>query len=278
MSRRSRNNSLLDLLACAPWPVGVVAGFLVLFVGRVAAPGMLSGSGNPFLAAMGSQLGTGALNPLFWLLAGLCWVAALLSAVGRGKRRQLLEAQSSLATLRAMRWQQFEQLVSEAYRRDGYSVEETGQGGADGGVDLVLRRDGQTTLVQCKQWRTQRVGVAVVREQFGLLTHHQAQASIIVTVGDFTEEAKAFAKGKPMTLVDGPALLELVKSVQAERTDNRGVADVGAVTTLAASVASEPLCPVCSSAMVRRKARKTGAAFFGCSRYPACRGTRELAG
>lgn len=54
---------------------------------------------------------------------------------------------------------------------------ETGQGGADGGVDLLLQRDGSKTLVQCKQWKQQKVGVNIVREQFGLLTHHGAGLS-----------------------------------------------------------------------------------------------------
>lgn len=113
-----------------------------------------------------------------------------------------------------MSWRELEQLVSEAYRRQGYQVQETGQGGADGGIDLVLRRDGQVTLVQCKHWRTQRVGAPVVREQFGLQTHHQAAAVIIVTTGDFTPEAKAFAEGKSIELIGGPELLVLVQSVQ----------------------------------------------------------------
>ncbi len=36
-------------------------------------------------------------------------------------------------------------------------------------------------------------------------------------------------------------------------------------------------CPVCAAPMVRRSRRADGAAFLGCSRYPACRGTRDLA-
>jgi restriction system protein len=59
--------------------------------------------------------------------------------------------------------------VGEAFRRQGYTVEETSLGGADGGIDLILRKDGRRTLVQCKQWKRQRVGVNIVREMAGLL-------------------------------------------------------------------------------------------------------------
>lgn len=40
-------------------------------------------------------------------------------------------------SLREMNWHQFEQLAGEAFRRQGYAVEETGLGGADGGIDLI---------------------------------------------------------------------------------------------------------------------------------------------
>ena len=40
-----------------------------------------------------------------------------------------------------------------------------------------------------------------------------------------------------------------------------------------------PLCPKCGAAMTRRTARKgpmTGYDFWGCKRYPRCKGTRPL--
>jgi restriction system protein len=266
-----RNPSLLDALARAPWPIGLIVGAAVLIAAQVL-PTVLGNLQNPYLAAIGRQLAGGALNPMFWVIAGMCWLAALVSFLGQKKRQKLLEAQSGLDTLRAMSWRELEQLVSEAYRRMGYQVQETGQGGADGGIDLVLRRDGQVTLVQCKHWRTQRVGAPVVREQFGLLTHHQAAAVVIVTTGDFTPEAKAFAEGKPIELTAGPELLALVQSVQRPSSTRATTTD----TTATPPTASEPACPTCGAPMVTRTAKQTKAVFFGCSRFPACRGTRPI--
>lgn len=268
-----RNPSFLDALAHAPWPFGLIAGAAVLVVAQVL-PAVLGHLQNPYLSALGMQLASGALKPVFWMLAGVCWLAALISLLGRKQREQLLEAQSGLDTLRAMSWRELELLVSEAYRRQSYQVQETGRAGADGGIDLFLRRDGQVSLVQCKHWRNRRVGAPVVREQFGLLTHYQAAAVIIVTTGDFTPEAKAFAEGKPIELMAGPALLALVRSVQRQATP-----DFPTRTTSAKPRAAdppEPKCPTCASPMVRRTARKSKAAFFGCSRFPACRGTRPI--
>ena len=57
--------------------------------------------------------------------------------------------QAGIADIRNLSWQQFEMIVGEAFRRRGYSVIENGGGGADGGVDLVLRKDGKKLFVQC---------------------------------------------------------------------------------------------------------------------------------
>lgn len=38
-------------------------------------------------------------------------------------------------------------------------------------------------------------------------------------------------------------------------------------------------CPVCSNAMIKRIAKRganAGKAFWGCTSYPACRGTRPM--
>ncbi len=93
-------------------------------------------------------------------------------------------------------------------------MEERGGASADGGVDVVLRRDGQTTLVQCKRWRDYKVGVQQVRELLGAMTHERAGAGILVTAGRFTDDAFSLARQNRIQLVDGPALVEMIQSVR----------------------------------------------------------------
>jgi restriction endonuclease Mrr len=88
-----------------------------------------------------------------------------------------------------------EMLVGEAFRLKGYRIEELGGRGADGGIDLVLRKSGKKFLVQCKQWRSYKVGVGVIREHFGVMTAEKADGGFVVTSGRFTAEARVFAKG-----------------------------------------------------------------------------------
>ena len=68
--------------------------------------------------------------------------------------------------------------------------------------------------MQCKQWKAWKVGVKVVREAYGVMTARHANSAIIVTSGVFTQEARTFAIGKPIDLIEGHQLAELIHSVQ----------------------------------------------------------------
>jgi restriction system protein len=209
--------SAVDALVRAPWWLSaglgeLLAGFFWLVAARVHLPGATT---NRIVWSFDNALHTPAL--LRWagwaaVVGGL--LVAWLSWRRGQSRKRLLDRQRGLDDLRSMSWQDFELLVGECFRRLGYRVSETGQGGADGGVDLLLRRGAEKILVQCKQWRTSSVGAPVVREMFGLMAHHSADRVKIVCCGKFTREAVAFASGKPVDLIGGEALLSLVFDVQ----------------------------------------------------------------
>lgn len=271
----------IELMAALPWPVGLVSGIVAFVVVRYGIGWFLVDSSNPVLAGLGRQFAQGAYAAFAWALLAICWVGALLSIIKRFHRKRLLETQTGVESLRAMTWRQFEMLVGEAFRRQGYTVEENGLGGADGGIDLVLRKHHAVTLVQCKQWRNQRVDVRVAREMYGLMTHHAAQAVKIVCVGDFTADARRFVEGKPIELIHGEALLAMIREAQSTSTKqpkpSRSCAQTGSAKEATSSVSSKaPECPRCGALMVQRANRKTGDRFWGCSTFPACRGMRPV--
>ena len=119
-----------------------------------------------------------------------------------------------MASIRNFSWREFEELVAEAFRREGYSVIENAKAGSDGGVDIRLRRNGELVLVQCKNWNRNRVGVGVVREMCGVMMDEGAAGVVIVCSGRFTRDAWNFAKGKPVRLVGGRALMEMIERVR----------------------------------------------------------------
>ncbi len=102
--------------------------------------------------------------------------------------------------LRALEWRVFEQLVQGYFRTLGFEAERK-RVGADGGVDLVLRKTGETepfAYVQCKAWNTYLVGVKPVRELFGVMAADGVRKGYFVCTGAYTPEAVAFAEGKPL--------------------------------------------------------------------------------
>jgi restriction system protein len=266
-----RKEGGFELLASMPWPMPLGLG-VIAYVGIRYGIGWLFGSNqNPYLTGLARQLSSDAFAPFAWLVLGACWLAALASYIGAKGRRRLLETQTGLDSLRALSWRQLELLVGEAFRRQDYTVQETGQGGADGGIDLVLRKDGKLTLVQCKRWKTQRVDVKVVREMFGLLAHHGASEVKIIAVGAYTADAQRFAAGKPIELITGKALLEMVRGVQPDPASPASKAHASGDPETA------PPCPKCGKEMQMRTNRRTNELFWGCKDYPSCYGTRRVA-
>lgn len=276
MARR-RQNPTEDLIAATsklPWWVGVVLALVAyVWLHSVATSEVTATTQSGQLGQLFTQNLFKSLASIGqYLLPLIFLVGAGSSAYGRYRRGALHEqvaANPDRAGLNDMSWQQFEALVGEAFRRKGYSVAETGGGGADGGVDLVLKRAGETFLVQCKQWKAYKVGVTTVRELYGVIVAKGATGGFVVTSGVFTDEARAFATGRNIELMDGRALHTLIRGV--------GVPGKAASDSPGATTASVPACPVCQSAMVKRTAKRganSGNAFWGCSQYPTCKGTR----
>lgn len=77
-----------------------------------------------------------------------------------------------------------------------------------------------------------------------------------------------------------PPSAKVIGAALQTSSQTRAAAVVGLATTPASysNATSHPSCPKCGSAMRRRTARRGGRAgrqFWGCSRYPDCRGTRN---
>lgn len=125
------------------------------------------------------------------------------------------DAAEQLAALRAMPWEKFGPAVSAAYRQQNYAVEES-PGGA---FDFTLRKNGQITLVQCRRWKANQIGVGPVRELYDAMARNEAGSCVCLTAGEFSVNAREFATGKPISLLSGAALLELTrKTARTRRT------------------------------------------------------------
>jgi restriction system protein len=277
--KTSPAEDLLSVVSLLPWWAGVALAVLSYAVlHRLAMPGPAVAAVQPgqIGGLVVRSMGTAAANIGQYLLPLICLGGAFVSFWRRRQRKTLVAdvvQTKGASALGGMSWREFEMLVGEAFRLQGYRVEETGGGGADGGVDLVLSKGTEKFLVQCKQWKAFKVGVAVVRELYGVMAAKGAAGGFVVTSGTFTEDAIAFASGRNVKLVDGVRLFGLI----AQARQSIGVqSQASAQEAPSASRSAGPSCPVCTSAMVKRtamKGAKAGSQFWVCSRFPGCRGT-----
>ena len=177
----------------------------------------------------------------------MLWIAQQVQA---SRRRNLVEWTTDLRRLNGA---EFEWLVGELFRREGWKVEERGrQDGPDGGIDLVLMRGSQRAIVQCKRWTSWQVGVEDVRGFAGALTRDglRATAGIFVTLSDYTGQARLEAQQLGLTLLDGVDLFARVEKVRR----------------------AEP-CPKCGDPMIL--SRSPYGWWFRCRRQ-GCVGKRDL--
>ena len=333
MARRRQGAAFdfLDLVAMLPWwgGIGLALASHVL-LDRLSVPSSTPMQAGQMGAFVQQALIAGFASIGRWLVPLLCLLGAAVSFMRRHRRRALVDTvtgSDAAAALDGMSWREFELLVGESFRRQGWQVAEQGGAQADGGVDLILRRDRETFVVQCKQWKAFKVGVGVVRDLYGVMAARGAAGGFVVTSGRFTAEARRFAEGRNVRLIDGPALLALIRpargagapssasssararpatggaatGVQPPPSSTSGLGSAAASTSTITSTwvpprdgapapsapmhagpapggdVAAPACPTCEAAMVRRMARtgaRAGASFWGCSRFPYCRGTR----
>jgi restriction system protein len=210
---------------------------------------------------------------------GLSALALIFSAVGfivmsykKRNQKSYFETRTKLDDIKNLSWKEFEKFVGSLFEKLGYSVEVIG-GLNDGGIDLIIRKDNKTSLVQCKNFRVSKVNLSMVRDFYGAMNANlNYQVGYFITTGIFTLDAKHFAEDKPIELIDGARLMDYVNMVSLEKAPQRNTAQTAKPTDV-------PVCPNCGSSMVMRTAKKgtmAGSNFWGCSTYPNCNAIKNI--
>jgi restriction system protein len=234
------DRALIGLVTRVPaWTVAAIA--LLLYVGGgLVLPLALRWS--TLLLVEANVIGTSLAA-----LIGLGWLVVQMEA---RDRRHLLEWTSNLRLLTA---EEFEWLVGELFRREGWKVQETGrQDGPYGNIDLELTHGASRMIVQCKRWQSWLVGVDDIRGFAGTLLREGVRGSsgFFVTLSDFSQQARTEAEMTGITLIDGGDLHSRVE--RARRP--------------------EP-CPICQAAMIL--SRSSRGWWFRCNAV-GCQGKRDL--
>jgi restriction system protein len=176
-------NSLFAVLARSPWWLSMlVAAGIYMAVRQFVADYLAAFSALPFLVVAG--------------YAG--W-------------RQLRapdaeDVGETLATLRAMSWQEFAALIEEAFRHDGHTVAPL----AGGTADFELRKGGRVAIAGCRRWKVAQAGIAPLRELLDAKQAADAHECIYVAAGEVSPNARQFATQNGIRLLSGPELAQFL--------------------------------------------------------------------
>ena len=208
MTRKRRRSSRRSL--------GSAAGLLILLAYLAYAPLVAWWQSLPPNNRFFLLAGTGAV-----LMVGICigfafliyrhrerekiWRLAMTGWQNRARTEELVHKHSALYLSDV----ELEKLAAQVYKKMGYKVQHVGQMG-DHGIDVMLvNPNNQKEIVQCKQW-TKAVGEPVLRDLYGAMMHDQAVRGWIWAPRGFSGPAKAWAKGKPIVLIDDAEINRLI--------------------------------------------------------------------
>lgn len=186
-------NSLFAVLLRSPWWVSLLIAAVLGLVAAALLPeafrvvGALSGFPFIVIAAIAAQRQ--------WRLPSAARV------------QQTQEAVSALA------WPAFLALLTDALQRSGIEVQP--QRGVDG-VDFVMQRQGQRTLVLARRWKSARLGVEPLRALQAArqadTTMADAPRAVCICLGGFSDTAVDYARAHGITLWQAAELALALRS------------------------------------------------------------------
>ena len=184
MAGKVERQRLLDVLVPFPWWMSTALSVGTYVMLGIVVPAVSAD------AAVSTTLSDLA-GPFALVLLG----PALVSIVRRWHQGRL-PAANRTPSISRLAWKRFEELLKTHYRDQGFHIDPGTAGGPDEGTDLRIRtRRGRWYLVQCKQWRSARVGVKVVRELYGVVVAEGAAGGTVVTTGSVHRGSRPIRTG-----------------------------------------------------------------------------------
>jgi restriction system protein len=181
---KMHENSLFAVLLRSPWWVSALVAAAIFGVLRVWLPwGYALFAGLPFIV----------------ISVHVAWKQVRAPSAERIAK--------ALERLRAQSWDDFSRSLEEAYRREGYAVSRLG----DARADFELVQGARHTLVACKRWKAMRTGIEQLRELEAAREAREAHHSVYIAAGEVTEQARAFAAEKKISLMQAAELATLLR-------------------------------------------------------------------
>lgn len=189
MKFQMAKNSLFAILLRSPWWVSLGVAVLLgglsfaLLPGAYRVVGALSGLPFVVIAAIAARRQ--------WGLPGAARVAQVEQALVK------------------MAWPAFADVLEQAFRRDGYTV----QRGRAEAVDFVLERRGRQMLVCARRWKSARTGLEILRALQAAREAAQAQDALYIGLGPLSDNAVPFAAEHRIALWQAAELAQALRGL-----------------------------------------------------------------
>ena len=170
---------------------------------------------SPWWVSLCISLGLGLvsralLSDEYWLVGAMSGVP-FIGIAFLALRRQLrspspARVQALLERAGKASWHEFSKALETAYARDGFAVQRT-----QGAADLILSREGRTTLVATKRWKAARQGTDSFQSLLEAMREQSAERGIYVALGDISDTAQRLATQNNIEILQGAALAQLLR-------------------------------------------------------------------
>jgi restriction system protein len=186
----AKKESLFDVLKRKPW-------WLSLFI------------------ALGIAVSLQVFLPLtFAIFAGLPFLVIAIYVAWR-QRGTPGEAKTAgiIEKIRSFGREEFQAIVEDAFRNDGYTVSPH-EGAA---ADLDIRKGGKTHVVNLRRWKTAQSGIGHFRELHEAVRALGASGGVFITTGEVSDTARQFAAEHAIEIGEGTSLAKLLAKTLKRR-------------------------------------------------------------
>lgn len=101
-----------------------------------------------------------------------------------------------------------EKEIAVLFKKQGYVANVT-KGSGDGGIDILIEKEGLRGIVQCKRFKN-KVGPGPIRDLYGTMKAGNHKFGIAVCPSGFSDQAYEFSKGKNIKLIGLKQIMEMV--------------------------------------------------------------------
>lgn len=191
MKLKMAPNSLFAMLLRSPWWIS----FALVLVIALATRALLPEAIAPY----------GVMGALPFLVIGS------IAAVRQWRAPSASQTERIQGMLGQIAWRDFALAMEQAYGRQGYQVSRI----ASGPADLLLTKDGRTTLVTCKRWKAANHGAESLRSLAADRLQRDASHCIYVSILPVNDACQRSARENNVNLLSGTDLVALVRHEKA---------------------------------------------------------------